>query len=365
VLAGAPKVGKSWLVLGWLLDLARAGHVVLYLALEDSDRRMQWRCQRLLAGAPIPDAFYFLTEEDVVTGMLLPTIAQFVGENPDRAPLIVVDTLAKAQQQTPRIRDEAAYERDYRVTSALQALVKGCPGAGLVICHHDRKAGGEDWVDKASGTKGITGGPDAIMYLERKRNETAGALHITGRDIAENDYAMMFSDGYRWELDGGTLGAAAGAYLARRAGAGLADRSADIVALAHTRGTKGVRREDVAGAVGMTPNAASEYLARLYGSGRLKRTARGLYMCVCCVCSPPALIETPLPTSHNTHHPTEGSRAVGRCGCGWPDDGRPCVQWASCVQRDNDGAVPAGNPGLCQGCGKPAHSGGWPVQPCG
>jgi putative DNA primase/helicase len=30
-----------------------------------------------------------------------------------------------------------------------------------------------------------------------------------------------------------------------------------------------------------------------------------------------------------------------RCGCGWPGDGRPCVRWASCAQRDSDGAMSA------------------------
>src|ERR1019366_91386 len=53
VLAGAPKVGKSWIVLDWLLAVASptgtalagltmpGARDVLYLALEDGGRRMQ------------------------------------------------------------------------------------------------------------------------------------------------------------------------------------------------------------------------------------------------------------------------------------------------------------------------------------
>jgi AAA domain len=310
VLTGAPKIGKSWLVLSWLLELARKGSAVLYLALEDSDRRMQWRCRRL-GCARIPEAFRYMTEEDVVPGMLLPTVGQFVREHHEGKPLVVLDTLAKAMQQTPRIKDEAAYERDYRVTSELQKIVKGCPGAGLLICHHDRKTGGEDWMDRVSGTKGITGGPDAVLYLERRRGDEAGALHVSGRDIAEDDYAMTFADRHRWELDGGTLYAAAGAYTARKAAAGLADRSAAIVALAHQAGAEGIRAATVADRLDMPENAATEYLRRLDESRRLRKPSRGLYMCVCCVCSPPAAPAPPLPNTHNTHDPTEETPRSG------------------------------------------------------
>lgn len=351
VLSGAPKIGKSWLVLKWLLDLAKDEHFVLYLALEDSHRRMQWRCSKMLDGKPVPGTFCYLTEDGLVPGMLMGTIAQFVAGTggAGRKPLIVVDTLAKALQQVPRIKDEAPYERDYRVTATLQALVRDCPGAGLVICHHDRKSGGEDWMDKASGTKGITGGPDAVMFLERGRSEAAGALHVSGKDIAENDYALMFRDGYRWEFDGRTLEAAAAAYLTRKASERLGDRSTSIVALAHGKGAKGIRRDEVAAAVpGMTPNQASEYLTRLYGSGRLRRgAARPIYVCVLCVlsartlagqrklsgisrtqhtlpkrsvCSRRALASPPsrknLSNTHNTHNPTSGPRpAPGRVAC--------------------------------------------------
>jgi hypothetical protein len=328
VLTGAPKIGKSWLVLAWLLDLARKGCAVLYLALEDSDRRMQWRCRSLLGAEPVPEALRYMTEEDVVPGMLLPTVAQFTAEHHDRAPLVVLDTLAKAMQQTPRVRDEPAYERDYRVTSALQAAVKGCPGAGLLICHHDRKAGGEDWMDRVSGTKGVTGGPDAVIFLERKRNAPAGALHVTGRDIAEEDYAMMF-DGARWTFDGGTLHMAAGAYIARKAQAGLGDRSADIVAYAAERGDAGARMADVAAKLGITPDEAAVYLTRLYGSGRLARPKRGLYKSVGCVSSGPP----DLPNQHNQHFPIPPAREAGN-----PVDDSPAAL-AGCVQPDGVSAA--------------------------
>ena len=58
LLAGPPKVGKSWLLLSTALSIASGSQIlgalngqpprpVLYLALEDSDRRMKDRCAQL------------------------------------------------------------------------------------------------------------------------------------------------------------------------------------------------------------------------------------------------------------------------------------------------------------------------------
>ena len=63
LLVGPPKIGKSWLVLTIALAAASGGKAlgldipkrpVLYLALEDGDRRLQDRCRRLLAAIRSP-----------------------------------------------------------------------------------------------------------------------------------------------------------------------------------------------------------------------------------------------------------------------------------------------------------------------
>ena len=237
LLVGTPKIGKSWLVLAFGLAVAAGGHAlgqipvtprpVLYLALEDGDRRLQDRCRTLLGeGVPIPAAFEYLTH--VQPGMVLATIAEWMGRRAGEAPLLILDTLAKVMP--PALQGESAYQRDYRVGSGLKWIVDSEAGSSGIVNHHDRKANADDFVDSVSGTHGLAGTADTIAVVARRRHETAGLLSITGRDVVEGEYALQFETGSSWRLDGSGLDAAAAMAAQRRATAGLGDRSIDIVA---------------------------------------------------------------------------------------------------------------------------------------
>ena len=66
---------------------------VLYLALEDGDRRLQDRCRTLLGEDAIPKGFEYLT---VVTPVLIvPTIEQWMQRYAGLGPLVILDTLGK------------------------------------------------------------------------------------------------------------------------------------------------------------------------------------------------------------------------------------------------------------------------------
>jgi hypothetical protein len=286
VLAGAPKVGKSWLVLALLLARASGGvalgavdvpHAdnVLYLALEDGHRRMQSRCRTLLRNEwrpddPIPERFEYMTA--ITAGQLVATIAEWLELCPRG--FVVVDTLGRVLP--PAFAGETPYMRDYRVMSSLKAVADAFPGAALLLNHHDRKAVSADFVDSVSGTNGIAGGADSVIVLTRPRDEPDGLLQITGRDVTEAAYALTFERGI-WELDGGGLDDAADRARQRHAAMGLSDRSADVVAFVAGQ-PKGVRPADVAGQLGIEENAARTYLSRLAGAGRITRATRGVYV---------------------------------------------------------------------------------------
>jgi hypothetical protein len=293
LLVGAPKIGKSWLVLAVALAVAEGGRAlgievpkrpVLYLALEDGHRRLQDRCRRLLVGEKIPPEFQYLTM--IEPGRVGDTIAAWINWHQEPPPLIILDTLGKVLP--PALNNETTYQRDYRVGTALKRIVDTYPGATLLTNHHDRKANADDFVDAVSGTHGLAGAADTIIVLARNRQEAAGLVKVTGRDVAEGEYAATFKDGAVWELDGHDLEVAREkaqkVRATTRATAGAGDRMLDVVLYAYAH-PEGVRRGDVAKALNMEPKAATVYLARAVDAGRLQRAERGLYTPVISVTS--------------------------------------------------------------------------------
>ena len=98
LLAGAPKIGKSWLAL-WLCLCAAQGKPlwtfatrpceVLYLCLEDSFQRIQSRLFDLTEDAP-PTLHFAVMSQQLHNG-LVEQIEQFLKEHPQTR-LIVIDT---------------------------------------------------------------------------------------------------------------------------------------------------------------------------------------------------------------------------------------------------------------------------------
>jgi hypothetical protein len=293
LLVGAPKVGKSWLVLAVGLAASEGGKAlgidipkrpVLYAALEDGDRRLQDRCRRLLVGEKIPPEFQYVTR--IEPGRVGDTIAAWIHWHQEPPPLVILDTLGKVLPPTQLGEDR--YQRDYRISSALKRIVDSYPGATLLINHHQRKADAADFVDAVSGTAGLAGAADTIIVLSRDRQEASGLLKVTGRDVAEGEYAVIFKDGAVWELDGHDLEVAREkaqkVRATTRAVAAAGDRMLDVVLYAYQH-PDGVRRGDVAKALKLEPNVAGVYLARAVKTGRLKRPERGLYTPVMSVAS--------------------------------------------------------------------------------
>jgi hypothetical protein len=282
LLVGPPKIGKSWLLLSLALGVASGGRVlgitvearpVLYLALEDSDRRLQTRCTKLLGDkAAIPADLSYMTR--IEPGEVLATVGQWLSMHDATTPLVILDTLGKVMP--PALIGESNYQRDYRVASALKHLVDDRQGAALVIAHHDRKANADDFVDAVSGTHGLAGAADTIVVLARARQENSGLLKVTGRDVEEAEYAVTLKGGCAWELAGHSLQAAVTQAAKVRATKGVGDRMAEIIGFV-TAHPAGVSPAQVGNALSLDRRAAAAYLGRAVESNRLGRLGRGLY----------------------------------------------------------------------------------------
>lgn len=108
ILAGLPKIGKSYLSLDLCLCVAHglpflgkrthAGSV-LYLALEDSDRRLQKRVREVWGDKAVNSKFHRVTKAPRTNEGLLLQLDEHMAQYPDTS-LIVIDTLQKVRKNT-------------------------------------------------------------------------------------------------------------------------------------------------------------------------------------------------------------------------------------------------------------------------
>jgi len=286
MLVAPPKIGKSWLVLGLAKACTEDGYAfgtvavdsrpVLYLALEDGQRRLQDRLRTLGMEAGNSN----LTMMTDLNASALKTIRTFVQRNAEHKPLVILDTLGKAREI---YNGNDAYQKDYAEIGYYKDVTDQHPGSSLVIVHHTNKGAHGDFVSSVSGTQGITGAADSILTIERGRAEDDATLNVTSRDAAEGSYAVSLDNGV-WTLDGTGLLEAAKNAQTRKATTGLGDAMTEVIELVSNH-PEGIKPKDVATLLHWEDHKARTYLRRAYESGRIQRLERGLYTPVSCVSS--------------------------------------------------------------------------------
>ena len=207
IVASPPKYGKSWMMLALCLAVASGGRFLgyttnqcgcLYLALEDSQRRLKTRMDKLLAGKAAPAGFHFATMADTIDNGLFDELADFLKVHPDTG-LIVVDTLQRVRGAAHG--REGAYAADYREVGALKAFADS-HNVALLLVHHLRKMKDDgNPFNMISGTNGIMGAADATLVLTKeKRGDSNATLSVVGRDIESSDTVLQFNkDTCYWE----------------------------------------------------------------------------------------------------------------------------------------------------------------------
>ena len=224
ILAGSPKVGKSWLAL-WLAVTVAKGEPVwgmsvkqgttLYLCLEDSVLRIQNRLFEITEDAP--DSVHFCTEcapigqglemaslidrfnamareLRITYGGLEEQVEGFLVARPDTV-LVLVDTL-----QMVRPVHDATYANDYRDLSVLKRLADK-HGIAILLIHHLRKETADDVFNRISGTTAISGAVDSSFTLvEDRRGSGKAKLSCIGRDIEYRELSLERNVENMWEM---------------------------------------------------------------------------------------------------------------------------------------------------------------------
>jgi hypothetical protein len=208
ILAGRPKKGKSWLslMIGWAVA---GGHEldgrkttsgeVLYLALEDTRRRLKGRLEKLRGGVdpwPVPATLHLHTSWPRGADGLQ-ALGEWLAVRKGKARLVIVDTLAKFRP--PTTGQSNGYGEDYEAIAGIKGVADAY-GASVLVVHHTRKMKAEDPFDEVSGTLGLSGAADGIWVLDSGDDKTAD-LFVTGRDVPEATIPLTFDAAFaRWRL---------------------------------------------------------------------------------------------------------------------------------------------------------------------
>ena len=207
VFAGKSGLGKSYFALQVGAAVASGGQAlgcipveqgeVLYCALEDGPRRMQFRMQQSTEDGPAwPSEMHFTHHAPRIDEGLGNRLRLWLQEHL-QARLIMLDVLVKIQ--SPRHRGDDQYAGAYGDLGPLQALALEFHIAIMVLHHTNKLASPDDPLDAVLGSTGIVGTADVKAVLTRARTENTACLFITGRDVQERRIALDFSSN-KWTL---------------------------------------------------------------------------------------------------------------------------------------------------------------------
>jgi RecA-family ATPase len=276
LICSKPKVGKSWLLLDLGLsatmdqyvlgELKAAQGDVLYLALEDSDRRLQARGTKLLPTftGKWPKSLAAKTVWRRVDQGGLQDLREWVEEKRGKGrkvAFIAIDVL-KMIRPHPQAGKQA-YDLDYDAIVGLRQLSLEL-GVPILIAHHTRKAEAEDLIDKVSGMLGLTAAADAIIVIDRQSQ--GWVFDVRGRDIEADTFAVEFNKTTcRWTIGGDAV-------TMRM----TSERGAVLAALEEA--TEPMGPNDIAAVTGMKPANVRYLLGRLWNDRAIKKVERGRYL---------------------------------------------------------------------------------------
>lgn len=197
---GASKAGKSWHMYN-LSHCVASGHEfwnrtvtkspVLYLALEDSPRRIQSRMEQMhLYDAP--ESLYITTQAPNMDRGLLDYLDEWLSDQ-EKPSLIIIDVFQKIKGRTER--GENAYEADYRIASQLKRLADKHHSCVICVHHTNKIRNPEDIYERISGSNGLMACADTIAMLQRERGSNVATVNITGRDVEECEITLDFING--------------------------------------------------------------------------------------------------------------------------------------------------------------------------
>lgn len=281
ILAGAPKVGKSWLSLQIAKAIATGGEFLgqkvkegpsLILALEDTPQRLQKRMNAMKWPLELKVDFLTIPRAGEQRWTMLngggEKLAMLIEQK--RYRLVVIDTLSRAISG-----DQQDVQAMTRALTPLHEMANQLNCALLVNDHH-RKAGAasSDVIADILGSTAKGAMTDTVWSLYRERGKNGAKLSVISREFEEQTFQIEFNrDLCIWQVIG------------KSTGLNLTDRRQEILDALSQLGIASLK--DIQKLVGQADGHLHNRLQDLVTAGivkRIKQSGRVLY----------ALVDTPV-----------------------------------------------------------------------
>ena len=202
ILAGKPKKGKSYLALDMSLSIAVGRQAfmkfateqakVLYVSLEDGERRLQRRLLQIQSNLKTPDGLDFLYSFPRLGDGAFEALTHYA----QHYQIIIVDTVGRIlPAQSPDRKSLSEYQALTDVLGPIQQLALDNRMA-IVMIDHLRKAGADDDLDAIMGSQGKAGAADHALMYSRKGEEKDGVLKVISRDLEQEQFVLSMVGGH-------------------------------------------------------------------------------------------------------------------------------------------------------------------------
>ena len=198
LLAGPPKIGKSFLCLSFAKHIIKQGKKIYYCSFEDDYSRLY---SRLLELDLLCDELNIHCGRETVLGSTSDeefNRIQSIADD-DQVALVILDTMERILPSTKQKRDYHYYVKVLDKWAKLALQSNTC----ILMVHHTRKNDGTPDYHPQNAILGSVGIPATFdTNLIMARNKDGGvALHIEGKDVKENTFQLRKSGvEFSWEL---------------------------------------------------------------------------------------------------------------------------------------------------------------------
>lgn len=211
LLGGKAKKGKSTLMLHIAMSVVQGAKAlgkltteradVLYLALEDNERRMQRRIRAMLGmGEKVPAGLHIAYQWLPLDMGGSAALERYLKAHPNTH-LVIVDTLHHVR--TPPRGGGNGYAEDYEACKELLRIA-GERQIAIVVLTHLRKAPAEDPFDEFNATGGLLAGVDNALVMRPAGRDGLMEMHRRGREFEDDSTLALCGNKQtlRWTFAG-------------------------------------------------------------------------------------------------------------------------------------------------------------------